>query len=44
MTNEEAVALIKENPDNFIKLMDIEEYGFDLENSARVYRERVLII
>jgi hypothetical protein len=31
MTNEEAVALIKENPDNFIKLRDIEEYGFDLD-------------
>jgi predicted DNA-binding ArsR family transcriptional regulator len=31
MTNEEAKSLIKENPDNFIKLRDIEEYGFDLD-------------
>lgn len=31
MTNYEAKSLIKENPDNFIKLRDIEEYGFDLD-------------
>jgi hypothetical protein len=31
MTNEEAVRLIKENPANFKKLRDIEEYGFDLD-------------
>ena len=31
MTNDEAKALINENPNNFIKLRDIEEYGFDLD-------------
>lgn len=31
MTNESAIALIREDPDNFIKLRDIEEYGFDLD-------------
>lgn len=31
MTNESAIALIREDPDNFTKLRDIEEYGFDLD-------------